>query len=101
MNLSLLTIFLPDDLLAHCAVVDCRDFGDVISKKECIFIYLDEKNLLPNGFNSSDFKSKRFYERKVIQYFRIRGKAVYLAIKRRRWRSKIDKSIQVNSDFSL
>ena len=101
MNLSLLTMFLPDDLLVHFDVVDCRELGDVISKKECIFIYLDEKNQLPNGFNSSDFESKGFYERKIIQDFPIRGKAVYLAIKRRRWRSKIDKSIQVKSDFSF
>ena len=62
---------------------------------------MDEKNQLPNGFNSSDFESKGFYERKIIQDFPIRGKAVYLAIKRRRWRSKINKSIQVKSDFSF
>jgi hypothetical protein len=56
---------------------------------------------LPTGNNESDFESKGFYSVKNIQDFPIRGKAVYLAIKRRRWRSKADPNIVIHNDFSI
>ncbi len=68
---------------------------------DCLYIYLDEKNSLPKEYNSIEFESKGFYERTIIQDFPIRGKAVYLGIRRRRWRNKIDKSIEVKSDYSF
>jgi transposase len=51
--------------------------------------------------DSDEFESKGFYERALIQDFPIRGKAVYLGIRRRRWRNKNDKSIDVKSDYSF
>jgi transposase len=48
-----------------------------------------------------DFESKGFYERTLIQDFPIRGKAVYLGIRRRRWRNKTNKSTEVKSDYSF
>lgn len=101
MDLSILSSFLPEGLLDHFDVVDFKELGDLQTKKECFYIYLDEKNNLPKDYDSNEFESKGFYERTLVQDFPIRGKAVYLGIRRRRWRNKIDKSIEIKSDYSF
>jgi hypothetical protein len=101
MDISVFSHFLPDGLLEHFDVVDFQELGDLDTKKDCFYIYLDEKNLLPNGFNNDDYESKGFYNRTLIQDFPIRGKAVYLGIRRRRWRSKTNKTIEIKSDYSF
>ena len=101
MDFSILSSFLPEGLLDHFDIIDFKELGDLQTKKDCFFVYLDEKNNLPEDYNFNDFESKGFYERTLIQDFPIRGKAVYLGIRRRRWRSKSDKSIEVKSDYSF
>jgi len=101
MDLSLLSHFLPAELLLHFDIVSIKELGDIATKKDSLYIYLDEKNNLPNHYNTDQYESKGFYDRKLIQDFPIRGKAVYLGICRRRWRSKTDKSIEIKSDFSF
>jgi hypothetical protein len=101
MDFSMFSSFLPKGLLSHFDIVDFKELGDLQTKKDCFYIYLDEKNQLPKGYVSTDFESKGFYERTLIQDFPIRGKAVYLGIRRRRWRNKTDKSIEVKSDYSF
>jgi hypothetical protein len=101
MDILSLSQFLPADLLLHFEVIALKELGDLSTRKDCIYIYLDEKNTLPIGFSSSDYESKGFFERTKVQDFPIRGKAVYLCIKRRRWRNKFDKSIEVKSDYSF
>lgn len=101
MDLSVLSSFLPAGLLSHFDIVDFKELGDFKTKKDCFYIYLDEKNILPLNYDSYEFESKGFYDRALIQDFPIRGKAVYLGIRRRRWRNKIEKSIEIKSDFSF
>ena len=101
MDFSIFSSFLPEGLLSHFDIVDFKELGDLQTKKDCFYIYLDEKNILPNDYNLNEFESKGFYERCIIQDFPIRGKAVYLGIRRRRWRNKTDKSIEVKSDYSF
>ena len=101
MEFSIFTSFLPEGLLSHFDIVDYKELGNLQTKKDCLYLYLDEKNILPKGFNAVEFESKGFYERTIIQDFPIRGKAVYLGIRRLRWRNKIDKSIEVKSDYSF
>ena len=101
MDFSILSSFLPEGLLSHFDIVDFKELGDLQSKKDCFYIYLDEKNILPKGYDSNKFESKGFYERTIIQDFPIRGKAVYLGIRRRRWRNIKDKSVTVKSDYSF
>lgn len=101
MDFCIFSSFLPEVLLSHFDIVDFKELGDFQTKKDCFYIYLDEKNILPEGYNIKDFESKGFYERTLIQDFPIRGKAVYLGIRRRRWRNKNDKSIEVKSDYSF
>ena len=101
MDFSVLSNFLPEGLLQHFNIVDFKEQVDLESKNKCFFIHLDEKNELPNECNSDEFESKGFYESTVIQDFPIRGKALYLVIRRRRWRNKMDKSLVIKSDFSF
>ena len=101
MDFSIFSHFLPDGLLNHFAIVDFKELGDLQTKKDCFFIYLDEKNILPEGFDSNEFESKGFYNRTLIQDFPIRGKAVYLGIRRRRCRSKVDKSCEIKNDYTF
>jgi hypothetical protein len=101
MDISVFSHFLPEGLLEHFDIVDFKELGDIETKKDCFFIYLDEKNILPDGFEKNQYESKGFFERTLIQDFPIRGKAVYLGIRRRRWRSKTDKSTEIKSDYTF
>jgi len=101
MDFSIFSSFLPDGLLSHFDIIDFKELGDIQIKKDCFYIYLDEKNILPKEYNINEYESKGFYDRTVIQDFPIRGKAVYLSIRRRRWRNKTDKSIEIKSDYSF
>lgn len=101
MNIELLKSFLPDGLLDYFDIVDFKELGDLSTCKDCFYIYLDEKNVLHSLENPSDFESKGFNGRTIIQDFPIRGKAVYLGIRTRRWRNKHDKSISYKNDYSF
>ena len=101
MDFSIFSSFLPEGLLVHFDIVDFKELGDLQTKKDCFYIYLDEKNIVPKDFSATDFESKGFLERAIIQDFPIRGKAVYLGIRRRRWRNKNDRSIEIKSDYSF
>ena len=86
--------FLPTGLL------DIFDITSIDQQSNFFSIHLQEKNDLPQGLNPSEYESKGFYKVKKIQDFPIRGKAVYLYFKRRRWRRK-DTGEVINRDFTL
>jgi len=96
----LLAHFLPKDLLNHFTITNIQPLCEVKLKRDIFYIYLEEKNELPKGYNKSDYQSKGFHKSKTIQDFPIRGKAVYLIIKRRRWRNKQTKK-EIKSDYSF
>lgn len=97
---ELLSLFLPDSLLKHFEIDQLQELCEVSYKREIYHIHLTEKNTLPDGYKRSDYESKGFYKPKIIQDFPIRGKAVYLVIKRRRWRHKQSKEV-IKSDYSF
>lgn len=101
MDFSIFSSFLPTDLLRYFDIIKFSEQGNLKDKKDCFYIYLDEKNILPKGYDSSQYESKGFYNSTTVQDFPIRGKAVYLVIRRRRWRNKSDKSIEIKSDYSF
>ena len=101
MDISLISHFLPIGLLNHFDIIDFEEIILSEIQKDGFYIYLDEKNIIPNGFNSTDFESKGFFDTATIQDFPIRGKALFLVIRRRRWREKKDKNNQIKSDFSF
>ena len=90
-------LFLPEDLLEHFDVISVLELGDYSTKKMIIEIHLEEKNQLPSDYKKEDYESKGFYLPKRIQDFPIRGKALYLVIKRRRWRLKKDKNTKLKA----
>jgi hypothetical protein len=101
MDFSIISSILPEGLLLHFDIVDFKERGDLETKEDCFHIYLEEKNIVPDGYNCKEYESKGFYEPKIVQDFPIRGKAVYLHIKRRRWRQKEDKKIEIKSDYTF
>jgi len=72
----------------------------VALKEEYWLLDFEEKNQIPNGYEIKDYESKGFMESKLIQDFPLRGKAVYLRVKKRRWRHKQTGAI-LKRDFSF
>ena len=70
------------------------------SRKEFWVLEFEERNDLPSGYSCVEYESKGFMESKLIQDFPLRGKAVYLSIKKRRWRHKQTGAV-IKWDFSF
>ncbi|WP_438850184.1 ISAon1 family transposase N-terminal region protein [Bacteroides acidifaciens] len=51
-----------------------------------LILYLEEKATIPSEYSDLHLHSKGFLPEIEVQDFPIRGKAVYLRIKRRRWK---------------
>lgn len=100
MTEEIIRLILPQGLLDHFDIVKIEELEDKVEGGTKIQIALDEKNILPDGYSSSEYEAKDFYPVKIIQDFPIRGKALYLAIRRRRWRHKFNKNIVIHNDYS-
>ena len=101
MENSVLNHFLPAGLLAHFTIVEIKELGDVTSKELFYEISLEEYNEIPKKYEAGNYESKGFYTEVTIQDFPIRGKAVYLLIKRRRWRHKNNPKDIIRNDYSF
>ena len=88
-------------MLDYFNIVDFKELGDIAVKKDCFYVYLDEKNALPSVGNADEYESKGFNSRTLIQDFPVRGKALYLGIRTRRWRMKTDKSKEIKNDYTF
>jgi hypothetical protein len=97
---ELLSLFLPEALLNHFDIELIQELGEVSHKRMIYHIHLTEQNELPEGYTKTNYESKGFYAPKTIQDFPSRGKAVYLVVKRRRWRHKVTKQ-ELKSDYSF
>lgn len=98
------TIFLkevlPAVLVSNFDLKTYQKLGNVQTKQMELEIHLDEKNNLPQGYLLSEYESKGFLPSSRVQDFPIRGQAVYLVIRRRRWRHKITKK-EIRNDYSF
>ena len=83
-------------------ITEYFDFVDYRESAERLDYWLDEKKWLePEDFKKGTLSPYGFTDEKVIQDFPIRGKAVYLHIRRRKWRNKTDGGIITYTyDFS-
>ena len=90
----------PEELLTYFEITQVEHLGNIEIKEEFLIIEFTEKNILPEEYSSQDYESKGFIESKLIQDFPLRGKAVFLRIKRRRWRHKKTSTI-VKRDFTF
>lgn len=80
--------FLPEGLLDYFDILKVED------SKTQITIYLEEKNNL----NDSSYESKGFYPNVLVNDFPVRGKALLLDLRRRRWIHK-EAGEYFNRDF--
>lgn len=101
MDTELLKLILPEVLVTNFDIVEIEMLGDVATKQMKYEIYLDERNLLLNVELANQYESKGFLESKRIQDFPIRGKAVYLNIRFRRWRHKEDPNKVIRNEYNL
>jgi len=95
----ILNNFLPEGLIAHFSITQVLLLGEVANKKMYFEIHLEEKNEILGKIDSSQYESKGFTDIR-IQDFPIRGKAVYLVLRRRRWRHKERPNEIIRNDFS-
>ena len=77
--LEMLSLFLPAGLL------DYFDLVNHVSQETCFIFFLEEKPSIPQEHSHLHLHSKGFFPEIEVQDFPVRGKAVYLRIKRRRW----------------
>lgn len=98
-NASIWGHILPSDLLIYFTIEEVKEVDAEDGTKD-IEIHLLEKNTLPSGYSREDYESKGFFNPKKIQDFPIRGRAVYLVVKRRRWRHKQTKE-EIKSDYNF
>ena len=78
MELNGYRLLLPEGTLDYFDLVDVKE-----SVNEVV-IYLEEKNIVPEKYTDQDIESKGFYAPVIVQDFPLRGKKVFLNI-RRRW----------------
>jgi hypothetical protein len=100
MELLFISHFLPKGLLEHFSIVDVFELCAIKEKQHYLEIVLEENNKILKELDANLYESKGFTEI-TIQDFPIRGKAVYLKIKRRRWRLKDNPKIIIRNDFSF
>jgi len=81
-------------------LVDHFDFLRSDEKGSVLHLYFEEKNVPPVEFSSRILISKGFHQEITLQDFPLRGKQVYLHIKRRRWTDKTNNEI-VQRDWNL
>lgn len=92
--IDLLKLVLPELLITHF------DLANNSTKDKVLHLYFEEKIDSPEEFSSRMVISHGFHKEITIQDFPLRGKTVYLHIKRRRWLDKITKEV-VQRDWDL
>lgn len=93
-SIELLKFMLPDFLVEYFEVISANN------SEETLHLYFEEKNQPPKEFDTIALVSKGFLEEITIQDFPLRGKFVYLHIKRRRWTNKATQEI-IKRDWQL
>jgi len=73
------------DLILPQGILDYFLLTDFNSSTSEIGLYLEEKNVIPEEYGSDKLLSKGFFDEITVQDFPLRGKSVYLHIRRRRW----------------
>lgn len=85
--IDVLKLFLPELLVDHFELTNSRQDG------ETLHLYFEELNKPPVEYSDRVLISKGFHDEIAVQDFPLRGKHVYLHIKRRRWTDKESKAI--------
>ena len=85
-SIEALRFVFPEELLAHFDLTQAKALR---SKEghEVLEVEFTERNVLPEGYSADDYEPKDFIERR-IQDFPLRGRPVFLILRRRRWQHK-------------
>lgn len=100
LSIDFLQQLFPSQLTEYFDISDYQILCNIELKEEYWIIDFVEKNIIPVDFDESEYESKGFMESKLIQDFPLRGKPVFLRIKKRRWRHKNTKEV-IKRDFSF
>jgi hypothetical protein len=77
--ITLVSLLLPEGILGYF------DITDATATNQGLSVYLEEKNIPPQGYTIDQLQSKGFHAEIRVEDFPIRGKKAYLCIRRRRW----------------
>ena len=99
-DIKLLHRLFPEELTKYFSISHYDLLCSLETKEEYWVIEFEENNELPEGYATAEYESKGFMESKLIQDFPLRGRAVYLRIKKRRWRHKITGEV-IKRSFSF
>lgn len=80
--IDLLKLILPEMIVEHFDLIKSQQ------KTEKLELYFEEKEAQPQEFSDRSLVSKGFHKEVIIQDFPLRGKFVFLHVKRRRWTDK-------------
>jgi len=76
---SLIKLILPEEVFNYFEIIHI----ETIDKE--IHIHLDELDIKPEGFETEKLISNGFHQTAIIQDFPLRGKPMFLHVRRRRW----------------
>lgn len=91
---ELLSLLLPELLISHF------DISEFKPENKVIHIHFVEKKEVPKEVKDQELIGHGFYPEITIRDFPLRGKSVFLHIKRRRWKDKSTEQI-VKRDWEL
>jgi len=80
--IDLAQYILPEDLLRYFVLEKVEENDNELH------FYLEEINVLPDEYLGEDMESKGFHSEQTIKDFPLRGKPLYLHVRRRRWLHK-------------
>lgn len=93
MNISVLHNVFPSVVVDNFDIIDLKEN----LSEERLDIYLDEKKIIPDSLKNREVISHGFTSETVIQDFPLRGKAVYLHLRRRKWLDKESNTIHTRT----
>jgi hypothetical protein len=91
----LIDLVLPEGVKKYFEVV--KHESDI----DNLHLYLDELNIIPVEYKDDKLESKGFYDSVTIQDFPIRGRNVFLHIRRRRWINHSKEKKIISRDWNL
>lgn len=94
LSLDLLKLILPELLITHFTIVSYE------TRDKVLHLYFEENKDIPKEEQHRILIAHGFHKEITIQDFPLRGKEVYLHIKRRRWLDKTTKEV-VQRDWDL
>lgn len=69
MEKSFISAFLPEGILDHFEITSLKELGDLVTKKDGYYLYLEEKSTLPEGYPKEEYESKGFLTESTYKTF--------------------------------